>query len=96
MLKIGDFAKVHGLVKSPHFNGRHVEIMTGLMLVDVPDEDGKRSEALRYGVRFVTDVTQSGYMNPENLEPIADSGTGTHRAIWLSETGTEPPNMGEV
>lgn len=96
MLKIGDFAKVHGLKNSTHLNGRHVEIMTDLFSVDVPEEDGVRREALRHGVRFITDLKKTGYMKPENLEPLADSGTGMHRAIWIHETGMEPPETGDA
>jgi len=96
VLKIGDFAKVQGLKNSPQLNGKHVEVMTDLMLIEVPEEDGVRREGLRHGVRFITDLKTTGYMKPENLEPLADSGTGAHRAIWIHETGMEPPTNGEL
>jgi len=96
VLKIGDFAKVCGLKNSTNLNGRHVEVMTDLLLMAVPEEDGVQREALRHGVRFVTDLRKTGYIRPENLEPLVDSGPGTYRAIWIHETGTEPPLAGEV
>ncbi len=96
MLKIGDFAKVIGLKKSPQLNGRHIEVMSDLILMEVPEEDGVRREALRHAVRFITTPKETGYIRPENLDPLADSGAGTHRAIWLHETGQEPPAVGEL
>jgi hypothetical protein len=94
VLKIGDYARVTGLGKSPELNGRHVEVMTDLMLIEVPEEDGKRVEALRHGVRFITDVHKTGYIRPDNLEQV-ESGTGMFRAIWIHETGVEPPTDGD-
>lgn len=94
MLKIGDFARVVGLTNSTTLNGKYIEVMTDLMMIEVPEEDGVRRQALRHGVRFVTDPKTTGYMKPDNLLPMLDSGAGTYRAIWIHETGLEPPDGG--
>jgi hypothetical protein len=93
VLKIGDFAKVTGLRRSPQLNGRFIEVMSDLITIEVPEEDGVLREALRHATRFVTNPRETGYFRPENLEPIVDSGAGTYRAIWIHETGNEPPEI---
>lgn len=94
MLKIGDFARVTGLVRSPELNGRHIEVMSDLIMIEVQEEDGVWREALRHAARFVTDVHKTGYFRPDNLEPCEVS-TGTYRAIWIHEAGVEPPTDGD-
>lgn len=91
MLKIGDFAIVTNLVRSPSLNGRRVEIMSDLVTIEVPEEDGVRREALRHAIRFITEPKKTGYLRPENLEPLGRSDPAMYRAIWLHETGMEPP-----
>ncbi len=86
--RIGQFAKVHGLLKDTQLNDRYVEIETDLKLKDVPDTDGEnRKTAWRYGVSLVTEPEVTGYIEPENLMPT----DGNRRSIWIHETGTEGP-----
>ena len=77
-------AKIVGLAHAPQLNGRYVEILTPLEERTVPEHDGVRRTALRYGARVMDDSTISGYFKPENLEE-AD-----YRAVHIHLFGTEP------
>lgn len=90
-MKPGDYAKVIGLNNLPELNGRHVEILTDLEEAELPETDGLVRKAFRHGIAFVTQPERTGYLAPENLTPIGPLTAAICRAIWLHETGHEPP-----
>lgn len=91
-MKPGDFAKVVGLTHLPELNGRHVEILTDLEEAELPEPDGRIVRAKRHGIKFVTEPHRTDYISPDNLVATGPVTAAIHRAIWIHETGTEPPN----
>jgi hypothetical protein len=62
----GDIAIVHGLQYDTAMNGEYVEIRTALVENTVPEHDGVRRTALRYGCEVIR-TNQTGYIRPEHL-----------------------------
>lgn len=90
-MKVGDYAKIIGLDHFPELNGRHVELLTDLEELELPEPSGQVVKAPRHGVRFVTEPHRTGYIAPANLVETGPLTAAIHRAIWLHETGMEPP-----
>lgn len=92
---VGTFVRIVGLTKRPQLNGRHAVIVEPLQFVDVPEADGDSVGAERYGVMLVTSPDVNGWLRPENAQPIDGywPSDAIVRAIWLNETGMEPPDI---
>ena len=92
-MKAGDYAKVVGLEHFPELNGRHVEILGEVEDLELPEPTGRMVKAPRHPVRFITEPHRTGYIAPDCLVETGPLTAAIHRAIWIHETGSEPPKI---
>jgi hypothetical protein len=94
-LPLGTCVRILGLTRRPELNGRYAVIVEPLQRIDLPERHGVSRQADCYGVMLVTDPDVNGWLRPENAEAIDEywPSDALVRAIWLNETGLEPPDL---